>query len=188
VLRTPLPPACAARSPVSGACGSVTLGVLAFFSREIRQPDSSLLQIVRVIGSQIGQFMARKQAEENLLYVATHDALTGLPNRYLLNQRFSHALTHAQRYGNSMAILFLDLDRFKYVNDTRGHPFGDSLLTELASACGAACAIATRSRASAETSCRTDRGSNGPNDVANIAQKMLEVVRKPFDIEAKSAT
>src|SRR6266536_1440041 len=112
--------------------GNVTLGVLEFFSREIRNSDPSLLQMVRVIGSQIGQFMARKQAEENLLYVATHDTLTGLPNRYMLNQRFAHALNNAQRYRKSMALLFLDLDRFKFINDTLGHPFGDRVLTEVA--------------------------------------------------------
>src|SRR5205085_5531470 len=78
--------------------GTVTLGVLEFYSSDIRPPDSPLLQMVRVIGSQIGQFMARKQAEENLLYVATHDTLTGLPNRYMFEQRFAHAVTHAQRY------------------------------------------------------------------------------------------
>jgi len=98
--------------------GNVTLAVLEFFSSEIRNPDPSLLQMVRVIGSQIGQFMARKQAEENLLYVATHDTLTGLPNRYMFNQRFAHALNNAQRYHKSMALLFLDLDRFKFINDT----------------------------------------------------------------------
>src|SRR6267143_1536434 len=113
--------------------GNVTLAVLEFFSREIRNPDPSLLQMVRVIGSQIGQFMARKQAEENLLYVATHDTLTGLPNRYMFNQRFAHALNNAQRYRKTMALLFLDLDRFKFINDTLGHPFGDRLLQEAAS-------------------------------------------------------
>src|SRR6266496_4777936 len=112
--------------------GNVTLGVLEFFSREIRNSDPSLLQMVRVIGSQIGQFMARKQAEENLLYVATHDTLTGLPNRYMFNHRFAHALNNAQRYRRSMAMLFLDLDRFKFINDTLGHPFGDRLLQEAA--------------------------------------------------------
>src|SRR4029077_18010137 len=83
--------------------GNVTLAVLEFYSREIRNPDPSLLQMVRVIGSQLGQFMARKQGEENLLSVATHDTLSGLPNRYMFNQRVAHALQNAQRYRKSMA-------------------------------------------------------------------------------------
>src|SRR5256885_3625732 len=128
----------AARAGLHGAfavpvlAGNLPLAVLEFFSREIRNPDPSLLQMVRVIGSQIGQFMARKIAEENLLYVATHDTLTGLPNRYMFNQRFAHALNNAQRYRKTMALLFLDLDRFKFINDTLGHPFGDRLLQEAA--------------------------------------------------------
>jgi len=164
--------------------GSVTLGVLEFFSSEIRQPDLPLLQMVRVIGSQIGQFMARKQAEENLLYVATHDTLTGLPNRYMFNQRFAHALTHAQRYGKTMALLFLDLDRFKYINDTRGHPFGDTLLAELAKRLRRCLRDSdTVARFGGDEFVALVEELNGPHDVANIAQKVLEVVRKPFEIQ-----
>jgi diguanylate cyclase (GGDEF)-like protein/PAS domain S-box-containing protein len=70
----------------------------------------------------------RKRAEEELEYMATHDVLTGLPNRTLFNDRLAIGLSHAQRFHNNLAVLLLDLDYFKDVNDTLGHTTGDQLL------------------------------------------------------------
>ncbi len=74
-----------------------------------------------------------RETQRQLHYMASHDALTGLPNRHQLNQRLSHALTNARRNHHRVAVLFLDLDRFKNVNDTAGHSAGDSLLKDVAS-------------------------------------------------------
>lgn len=167
--------------------GNVTLGVVEFFSREIRAPDPSLLQMVRVIGSQIGQFMARKQAEENLLYVATHDTLTGLPNRYMFNQRFAHALNNAQRYGKSMALLFLDMDRFKLVNDTLGHPFGDRLLVEVAGRLRLCLRESdTVARFGGDEFVALIEEFNSPADVVSVAQKILHALRWPYLLEGET--
>jgi diguanylate cyclase (GGDEF)-like protein/PAS domain S-box-containing protein len=108
------------------------LGVFAFWSREIRQPDPRMLQAIRVIGSQIGQFLRRKQADERLKHLASHDALTGLPNRAMFSQLLNHALAASKRYERKFSVLFLDLDRFKLINDTLGHDAGDQLLLEVA--------------------------------------------------------
>jgi len=70
----------------------------------------------------------RRRAEEQLAHMATHDALTGLPNRTLFNDRLTVALAHAERNGQKLAVMLLDLDHFKDVNDTLRHSVGDQLL------------------------------------------------------------
>lgn len=74
-----------------------------------------------------------KEAEERIRELAYHDVLTGLPNRLLLQDRLNHALASAQRRRHHLAVLFIDLDSFKNVNDSLGHVVGDQLLTEVAS-------------------------------------------------------
>ena len=74
----------------------------------------------------------RKVAEERIQYLAYYDALTGLPNRTLLQDRLSKALASARRQKDKVALLFLDLDRFKNINDSLGHSVGDLLLQEVA--------------------------------------------------------
>src|SRR4029450_11611257 len=71
---------------------------------------------------------ARIRAEERLQHMATRDALTGLPNRLLLPERLAQAIAQARRGGRRVGVLFIDLDRFKNVNDTLGHRIGDELL------------------------------------------------------------
>ncbi len=80
----------------------------------------------------INDVTEREQHEELLEYQANHDALTGLPNRNLLADRVTQALANAERYGQQLAVLFIDLDNFKFVNDSLGHALGDRMLVILA--------------------------------------------------------
>lgn len=74
----------------------------------------------------------RKRAGEKIQYLATHDVLTELPNRSMFSQLLNHAIQAAHRYRRQFAVLFIDLDRFKIINDTLGHEAGDRLLQEIA--------------------------------------------------------
>lgn len=110
--------------------GNEVLGILEFFHTEVLQPDAMLLEIAESIGSQIGQFIVRRRTEAEK-YTAMHDALTGLPSRLLFMERLQHALVQAQRHGRRLAVMFIDLDRFKLINDNLGHEAGDMMLQEV---------------------------------------------------------
>src|SRR4029077_21078276 len=86
---------------------------------------------VKLIGTLL-DITERKHAEERLAHLAHHDALTDLPNRLMLDDRLAQSIAHAERNGRIAAVLFLDLDRFKVINDTLGHSTGDRLLTLVA--------------------------------------------------------
>lgn len=88
--------------------------------------------VIRGIVMNFRDITERKEIEQQLSHQALHDALTGLPNRVLLTDRMSQALARAERTDTSIGVVFLDLDRFKLVNDTRGHAAGDALLAAIA--------------------------------------------------------
>ena len=112
--------------------GNEVAGVMEFYHRAAYESEKALIGTAQSIGRQIGQYMGRREAEEALKFVAAHDALTKLPNRMMFSQRLEHALALAQRAGSRLAVLFIDLDRFKVINDTLGHEAGDALLCEVA--------------------------------------------------------
>ena len=97
--------------------------------RSYTKKDTELLQFV---SAQIAPAIERKQMEAWLQHIAQHDPLTGLPNRELFHDRLQTALLLAERNQTRLALLYLDLDKFKQVNDTLGHPVGDLLLQEAA--------------------------------------------------------
>ncbi|HSP15119.1 MAG TPA: EAL domain-containing protein [Thermoanaerobaculia bacterium] len=141
--------------------------------------DGGMICIVRDVTE-------RTYAEEQIKHLAYHDALTGLPNRLLFKDRLTVALSHAQRDHSRLAVLFLDLDRFKVINDSLGHNVGDQLLQ----------AVATRVQSCVRDSDTVARLGGDEftlllpalirsEDAALVAQKIIESVRYPFHIEGR---
>jgi diguanylate cyclase (GGDEF)-like protein/PAS domain S-box-containing protein len=91
---------------------------------EVRDASGARTHFVGVLND----ITDRKRAEQELRYLANYDTLTGLPNRTLLSERLGHAIIRARRSNRKVAVLFLDLDRFKHVNDSMGHAAGDRML------------------------------------------------------------
>ena len=91
-----------------------------------------MLEIVGQVGTQLGRVVERDRARRHMTHHALHDALTGLPNRVLLLERLGSALARGRRNAGEVALLFIDLDRFKSVNDADGHEAGDAVLVETA--------------------------------------------------------
>jgi len=125
------------------------------------------------------------RAEEQLVYIATHDALTGLPNRRLFNDRLTLELTHAQRNQQELALMLLDLDHFKDVNDALGHSVGDKLLQavgdRLASLLRKSDTIARMG--GDEFMLLLPEITGGEEGVVKIAAKTLGVFREPFVVD-----
>jgi diguanylate cyclase (GGDEF)-like protein/PAS domain S-box-containing protein len=123
----------------------------------------------------------RKQAEEALLRMASHDALTGLPNRLLLQDRLAHAIAQAQRTRKQVGVMFIDLDRFKHVNDSLGHEAGDQLIVEIASRlAGALRESDTVARQGGDEFVVVLAELAGPDDAALVAAKLLENLFQPL--------
>jgi PAS domain S-box/diguanylate cyclase (GGDEF) domain len=97
--------------------------------QRVAERTSALMRVNEELQCEIEE---RKRIEERIRHMAFHDSLTALPNRILFNDRLTIALAHAQRMDEILAVLFLDLDRFKAVNDALGHTMGDQLLREVA--------------------------------------------------------
>jgi diguanylate cyclase (GGDEF)-like protein/PAS domain S-box-containing protein len=130
-----------------------------------------------------------QQLTEQLMHAADHDVLTGLPNRNLLKDRIRQAIARAQRKHESFALLFVDLDQFKAVNDTMGHASGDALLVDVAKRLSD-CVRGedTVARLGGDEFVVLLDGPTQQRQVDTVADKILHMLREPFQLGLQSAT
>jgi diguanylate cyclase (GGDEF)-like protein/PAS domain S-box-containing protein len=125
----------------------------------------------------------RKHAEEKIKYLATHDSLTGLPNRLMFSQLLNHAIQSAKRYTRQFAVLFIDLDRFKIINDTLGHEAGDQLLQEIAMRLKQALrAVDVVARLGGDEFVIFIEGVSDSSQAATVSHNILTTIIKPITI------
>ncbi len=128
----------------------------------------------------------RKEAELRISYMASHDSLTKLPNRALLQDRIKQTLAHNHRRNQQAAVLFIDLDKFKIINDTLGHDIGDGVLMETSNRLLAEVRSEdTVARQGGDEFIILLSTINHPEDAGQVAQKLMESLALPFYIKGK---
>lgn len=153
-------------------------------------PQWSTVSVLRDDAGTITHYIAvflditeRKKEEERIQYLANYDVLSGLPNRYLLNDRLDQALNLAQRHQTKLAVLFIDLDHFKNINDSLGHDIGDELLKAVAQRLKACLRRSdTIARQGGDEFIALLGDLNSEDEVTFVAEKMIESLRSEFKI------
>ncbi len=152
--------------------------------RRVADRTKDLVHVNQQLRSEIEQ---RERTQATITHLAHHDALTGLGNRLLFHKELGDALAHRQRHGGELAVLFIDLDGFKAINDTLGHATGDLLLKHLA----------TRLRNTLREGDKIGRlggdefaiiqfGAGQPNEAAALAKRLIETIQVPFSVDGQS--
>ncbi|HZR57202.1 MAG TPA: EAL domain-containing protein [Terriglobales bacterium] len=172
-------------APVVDAGGTL-LGLIVLFFRDIRPAtpqDRNRLNMARGMASIA---IEHRRLTDRLSYQAQHDALTGLPNRFLLEDRLAQAIAYANRHRSGIAVLLLDLDGFKYINDTLGHQAGDQVLVEVSSRLRSVTRQAdTLARIGGDEFCLILGDVRKRTDALRTAQSCLDVLRKPILISER---
>jgi len=158
-------------------------------------PEWLSITAVRGGSGKVGHYLAifsditlRKREEQELYDLATHDALTGLPNRYFFSERFRHAMVRAKRAASLVALLYLDLDGFKPVNDALGHRCGDRLLQAVSRRLKRSVReVDTVARLGGDEFAVILEQLSQPRDAAATARKVLQALARPYLLEGHKA-
>lgn len=146
----------------------------------IKDENGNTVQYVSVFND----ISERIKREEHIKYQAFHDALTKLPNRYLLYDRLNMLISHAQRNEEKIAVMLLDLDRFKRINDTMGHPAGDLLLQEVAERLKGCLRLGdTVSRLGGDEFCIVLEDIKTVDNVVKVSNKIFNALSRPIQLK-----
>lgn len=163
-----------------------TLGLVEVADQRQDMFPPHVVDALEAVAKQLGIAVLRVKAEERLAFLATHDLLTGLPNRAMVGFRLRPAIAAADERKERVAVMMLDLDYFKSINDTLGHGAGDRLLQAASQRISA---ILRRS----DTAVRMGGDEfmiilpqvASPDDASKVASKILEALRRPFNIDGR---
>jgi diguanylate cyclase (GGDEF)-like protein/PAS domain S-box-containing protein len=168
----------------------VAIGAFTLYASELNAFDEDARKLLVEMATDISYALdnfareaERKLSEERIQLLAHFDQLTGLPNRALFNDRIKYAISSAQRSNKQLAVLFLDLDHFKNINDTLGHSLGDALLLQLAKRLKSVVReqdTVSRQGGDEFIIVLTDTDAD---EAAHVAEKLLRVVAAPYQIE-----
>jgi diguanylate cyclase (GGDEF)-like protein/PAS domain S-box-containing protein len=161
-----------------------TLGTFALYRRKASRPDKAQSALLQTTSGTAAIAIEQRQLSDQLAYQAHHDALTGLSNRLLFQERLRQEIAQARRAGTMLALLYVDLDRFKLINDTLGHASGDEILRQVAWRLKSCLRDGdTLARISGDEFTVTAAGLKNPQDASVVAETILKALRAPFQAE-----
>jgi diguanylate cyclase (GGDEF)-like protein len=168
--------------------GGNVFGVLIVHSTELGTFTPELIDLLQRLADNVSFALAnfdhaeeKARADQQIEYLATHDSLTDLPNRVMFNQLMHFAIEAARRHDRRFAVLFIDLDRFKIINDSLGHEAGDSLLVEIANRLRSslrACDVVARLGGDEFVVILEETADS--NDIEDVARNLLSVLAQPL--------
>lgn len=159
-------------------------GVLSGHSREVRDFSDADVAFLENLAHLVAAAVGRRRAEEEIRHQATHDMLTGLPNRFLLRDQIEQQLAEARRTGEHVGLLLLDLDGFKDVNDSLGHAAGDEVLQVVAGRLSAAVRSSDLvARLGGDEFAVLLTKAQDENAVVAVAGKVLDLVQRPVSVD-----
>jgi diguanylate cyclase (GGDEF)-like protein len=175
---------CACWSMPIRTSGGRVIGSFALSSFEHRLPGMFHRKLLEIGSHLIGIVLARQESEARIAYLASHDSLTDLPSRALTRDRLGQDIARAQRDHSSGALMFLDIDNFKLVNDTLGHAMGDALLSRVATRLSQ-CVRDTDSigRQGGDEFLVVLSKTDGPDAISAVAEKIIDAMQMPFEVE-----
>jgi diguanylate cyclase (GGDEF)-like protein len=166
------------------ASGAAPLGTISVYTLLQWAPSQADLEMLEMALHMAALVLERSQLQMQLIDHAYHDSLTGLPNRRLARDRIAHAINRSARTNQKMAVLWIDLDRFKQINDQYGHPVGDAVLQHTARRLTARLRSSdTLARMGGDEFMALIEGTRSREETETIARGLLETLAQPMNVD-----
>jgi diguanylate cyclase (GGDEF)-like protein/PAS domain S-box-containing protein len=171
--------------PIISGSGGI-LGTVALYYRQALTSDCADLELLAMVGKLAAIAIEQRGLSERLAHQAHHDVLTGLPNRLLLADRLEHSLAWGDRYAKKVAVVCVNLDRFKHINDSLGHYAGDQVLQEVAERLRKCTRLSdTLARTGGDEFMVVLNGIDDPHHVSNMASRLIDGLKPAFLIDQR---